>query len=65
MHWKGLWALFHYHSNVVDAFILEKKSKRGKRFRFVRFENGRDAQSAISRLNGFIIIGQRIWVKMV
>ncbi|PPD76600.1 hypothetical protein GOBAR_DD26476 [Gossypium barbadense] len=23
MHWKGLWALFRYHGEVIDAFIPE------------------------------------------
>ncbi|KAG8495881.1 hypothetical protein CXB51_007510 [Gossypium anomalum] len=52
MHWKGLWALSQYHGNVIDAFILEKKSKNGKRFGFVRFSKILDAQRAISRING-------------
>ncbi|MFQ6654374.1 hypothetical protein Gotur_025388 [Gossypium turneri] len=37
MHWKGLWALFRYHGEVIDAFIPVKKSKSGKRFGFVRY----------------------------
>ncbi|PPD86507.1 hypothetical protein GOBAR_DD16565 [Gossypium barbadense] len=64
MHWKGLWALFRYHENIIDAFILEKKSKNGKRFGFVRFSKILDAQRAISRINGFVIMGSKIWVKM-
>ncbi|KAH1047037.1 hypothetical protein J1N35_037821 [Gossypium stocksii] len=36
MHGKGLWALFRFHGNVVDAFILAKRSMKGKRFGFVR-----------------------------
>ncbi|TYH31168.1 hypothetical protein ES288_A01G152400v1 [Gossypium darwinii] len=64
MHWKGLWTLFIYHGKVVDAFIPEKKSKCGKRFGFVRFINFLDAQTTISRLNGFVILGCRIWVKI-
>ncbi|MBA0577881.1 hypothetical protein Golob_024230 [Gossypium lobatum] len=64
MQWKGLWALFSFHGNVVDAFIPEKKSKSGKRFGFVRFTNFTDAQRAISRLNGFVILGSKIWVNL-
>ncbi|PPR87864.1 hypothetical protein GOBAR_AA32825 [Gossypium barbadense] len=64
MHWKGLWALFSFHGNVVDAFIPKKKSKSGKRFGFVRFSNFKDALRAISRLNGFVILGNKIWVKI-
>ncbi|KAH1114712.1 hypothetical protein J1N35_008090 [Gossypium stocksii] len=40
-----------------------KKSKSGKRFSFVRFSNFTDAQRAILRLNGFVILGSKIWVK--
>ncbi|KAH1063661.1 hypothetical protein J1N35_028648 [Gossypium stocksii] len=64
MHWKGLWTLFSYHSKVVDAFIPEKKGKCGKRFGFMRFNNFSYAQKAISRLNGFVILGSRIRVKI-
>ncbi|KAH1057721.1 hypothetical protein J1N35_035786 [Gossypium stocksii] len=64
MHWKGLWTLFSYHGKVVDAFIPEKTSRNGKRFGFVRFSNFLDAQRAISRLNGFVILGNRIWVNI-
>ncbi|KAH1048496.1 hypothetical protein J1N35_039280 [Gossypium stocksii] len=44
MHWKGLWALFGYHGEVVDAFIPTKMCRNGKRFGFVRFSNERDVQ---------------------
>ncbi|TYJ13921.1 hypothetical protein E1A91_A10G083000v1, partial [Gossypium mustelinum] len=64
MHWKGLWTLFSYHGKVVNAFIPEKTSRNGKRFGFVRFSNFLDAQRAISRLNGFVILGNRIWVNI-
>ncbi|KAG4188560.1 hypothetical protein ERO13_A08G172175v2, partial [Gossypium hirsutum] len=64
MHWKGLWILFSFHGRVVDAFIPKKKCKSGKRFGFVRFTNFMDAQRAISRLNGFVILGSRIWIKL-
>lgn len=36
MHWKGLWALFRFHGNVLDAFIPAKKSMKGKRFGFCK-----------------------------
>ncbi|KAK5826754.1 hypothetical protein PVK06_021684 [Gossypium arboreum] len=44
MHWKGLWALFGYHGDVIDAFIPTKRCRNAKRFGFVRFTNERDAQ---------------------
>ncbi|MBA0737971.1 hypothetical protein Gogos_011388 [Gossypium gossypioides] len=52
MHWKGLWVLFQFHGNVLDAFILAKRSMKGKRFGFVRFTKPVDAQREISRLDG-------------
>ncbi|TYH95086.1 hypothetical protein ES332_A12G083300v1 [Gossypium tomentosum] len=64
MHWKGLWALFNYHGEVKDAFIPIKKNKDGKMFGFVRYSNDTDAQRAIVRLNGFVLLGYRIRVKM-
>lgn len=64
MHCKGLWALFEYHGKVVDAFILKRESIRGRRYEFVRFNYRRDAQREITRLNDFILMGNRIWVKM-
>ncbi|KAK8617918.1 hypothetical protein V6N13_080822 [Hibiscus sabdariffa] len=30
MHWKGLWATFGHHGNVIDAFIPMKEAKVGK-----------------------------------
>ncbi|KAG8497351.1 hypothetical protein CXB51_008604 [Gossypium anomalum] len=64
MHWKGLWALFSFHGAVKDAFIPIKKSKFGRRFGFVRHSSVTDAQRAIDSLNGFVILGYRIGVKM-
>ncbi|MBA0576412.1 hypothetical protein Golob_027475 [Gossypium lobatum] len=62
MHWKGLWTLFRYHGDVIDAFIPAKKSKSGKKLGFVRFDKIMDAQKVINRLNGFVILGNRISV---
>ncbi|KAL4388815.1 hypothetical protein GQ457_09G007360 [Hibiscus cannabinus] len=64
LHWKGLWATFAHHGEVVDAFIPLKKTKDGKRFGFVRFSNRVDAQRAISRLNGLVLYGFRILVSL-
>ncbi|KAH1046044.1 hypothetical protein J1N35_036828 [Gossypium stocksii] len=52
MHWKELWSLFSFHGNVLDASILVKRSKEGKRFGCVRFANMEDAQREIARLDG-------------
>ncbi|KAA3486322.1 serine/arginine-rich splicing factor SC35-like [Gossypium australe] len=59
MHWKGLWVLFRFHGNVLDAFIPVKRNMEGKRFGFVRFANLEDAKRAISRLDGFVILGKK------
>lgn len=64
MHWKGLWVLFGYHGKVVVAFIPSRENIRGRRYGFVRFEEIREAQRAITRLNGFFLLGNRIWVKI-
>ncbi|TYH24251.1 hypothetical protein ES288_A03G077100v1 [Gossypium darwinii] len=64
MHWKGLWALFGYYGEVVDAFIPTKRCRNGQRFGFVRFSNEKDAQRVILRLNGFFLLGKRIGMKM-
>ncbi|KAK5802318.1 hypothetical protein PVK06_029906 [Gossypium arboreum] len=29
MHWKGLWTLFSFHGEVIDAFIPVKRNKAG------------------------------------
>ncbi|KAH1090944.1 hypothetical protein J1N35_018201 [Gossypium stocksii] len=60
----ALWALFGYHGDVVDAFIPSKRCRNGNRFGFVRFNNERDTQRVILRLNGFFLLGKRIGVKM-
>lgn len=41
-----------------------KKSKDGKRFGFVRFSNMMDVRKAISRLNGFVIMGNKLSVDL-
>ncbi|KAK8606858.1 hypothetical protein V6N13_052612 [Hibiscus sabdariffa] len=62
MHWKGLWATFGHHGDVVDAFIPKKRSRKGKRFRFVRYSSREDAERAISRLNDFNLFAYRVSV---
>ncbi|MBA0753181.1 hypothetical protein Gogos_005639, partial [Gossypium gossypioides] len=46
--WKGLWTLFRYHGEVIDAFIPAKKNKSGRRFGFVRFDKMGDARKDIN-----------------
>ncbi|KAL4385330.1 hypothetical protein GQ457_15G029650 [Hibiscus cannabinus] len=64
MHWKGLWATFGHHGDVIDAFIPTKRSRRGRKFGFVRYASKMDADRAIARLNGFRLFGYRIEVSM-
>ncbi|KAK5792338.1 hypothetical protein PVK06_033452 [Gossypium arboreum] len=64
MDWKGLWVLFQFYRNLLDAFVPVKRSMEGKNFGFVRFTNLETAQREISRLDGFVILGKKIWVKM-
>ncbi|PPS09916.1 hypothetical protein GOBAR_AA10735 [Gossypium barbadense] len=60
MHWKGLWTLFSFHGEVIDAFIPVKRNKAGKRLRFVRFNKEEDAQRAIDRLDGFVLLERQL-----
>ncbi|KAK8683777.1 hypothetical protein V6N13_039826 [Hibiscus sabdariffa] len=64
MHWKGLWHAFARHGDVTDTFIPRKLSRGGKRFGFVRLKSRTDAIRIIERLNGFILYGYRLTVKM-
>ncbi|KAK8612768.1 hypothetical protein V6N13_092875 [Hibiscus sabdariffa] len=52
---NGFWTTFAHLGDVVDAFIPMKKRKYGKMV---------DAQSAISRLDGFVIYRSRIMVSL-
>ncbi|KAL4291391.1 hypothetical protein GQ457_14G020120 [Hibiscus cannabinus] len=61
-HWKGLWAAFGHHGDVVDAFIPNKRTYNGKRFDFIRFATREDADRAMSRLHGFVLFGSKIEV---
>ncbi|XP_017604350.1 uncharacterized protein LOC108451131 [Gossypium arboreum] len=58
MHWKGLWTLFSFPGEIMDAFIPVKRNKAGKRFGFVRFNKEEDAQRAIDRVDGFVLLGE-------
>ncbi|KAK8681629.1 hypothetical protein V6N13_054031 [Hibiscus sabdariffa] len=62
MHWKGLWATFAHHGDVVDSFIPQKKSRSGNRFGFIRFVTRTGADRALNILNGFLLFGFRVSV---
>ncbi|KAK8622493.1 hypothetical protein V6N13_117405 [Hibiscus sabdariffa] len=64
MHWKGLWHLSARHGDVYATYIARKLSRGGKRFGFVRFKNEVDAGRAMERLNGFVVYGFRLTVKL-
>ncbi|KAL4342147.1 hypothetical protein GQ457_08G017280 [Hibiscus cannabinus] len=59
-HWKGLWAAFGHHGEVIDAFIPMKRSRSGRIFGFVRSASKNCANRAIARLNGFTLFGYRV-----
>ncbi|KAK8655067.1 hypothetical protein V6N13_107659 [Hibiscus sabdariffa] len=64
MHRKGLWHLFARHGDVAATYIVRKLSRGGKRFGFVRLKNEVDAGRAMERLNGFVVYGFRLTVKL-
>ncbi|KAL4369166.1 hypothetical protein GQ457_05G034750 [Hibiscus cannabinus] len=64
MHWKGLWHLFARHGDVTATFIAGKLSRGGKRFGFVRFGSEVEAMRAMERLNGCMIYGFLLTVKL-
>ncbi|KAL4354229.1 hypothetical protein GQ457_06G007350 [Hibiscus cannabinus] len=64
LHWKGMWFLFSYHGDVVDAYIPNKRSKGGHRFGFVRYASMEDALRAQERLDGFLIYSYRVRVHL-
>ncbi|KAL4289595.1 hypothetical protein GQ457_14G021040 [Hibiscus cannabinus] len=64
MHWKGLWHLFARHEEAFASFIAKKLSIGRKRFGFVRFKNEIDAGRAMERINGFVVYGFRLTVKL-
>ncbi|KAK8635747.1 hypothetical protein V6N13_004467 [Hibiscus sabdariffa] len=64
MHWKGLWHLFARYGDVIATFIAGKLSRGGKRFGFVRFGSEVEAMRAMERLNGCMIYGFLLTVKL-
>ncbi|KAK8570806.1 hypothetical protein V6N13_103208 [Hibiscus sabdariffa] len=64
LHWKGLWFAFARHGDVVNVYIARKLSRGGKRFGFVRMKERIDAVKAIERLQGFVLYGSRLTVKL-
>ncbi|GJW29347.1 RNA-directed DNA polymerase, eukaryota, reverse transcriptase zinc-binding domain protein [Tanacetum coccineum] len=47
---KGLWNVCASHGRLVDAFIANKLSKRGKRFGFIKFLGVKDANYIVGGL---------------
>ncbi|KAK9020973.1 hypothetical protein V6N11_010984 [Hibiscus sabdariffa] len=52
------------HGEVVDAFIPARKSKKGYRFGFVRFTTLKEAEKAIAQMNGCVLYGSRLVVRL-
>ncbi|KAK8582664.1 hypothetical protein V6N13_069436 [Hibiscus sabdariffa] len=63
MQWKGPWHSFARHGEVVNVYIVRKRSKGGKRFGFVRMNGKEDADRVIERLHGFKLYGSLLTVK--
>ncbi|KAL4295326.1 hypothetical protein GQ457_12G018390 [Hibiscus cannabinus] len=59
MNRRWLKQLFGYHGEVVDIFIPNKRTSAGMRFGFVRFTRFDNANRAIDRSNGFILLKSR------
>ncbi|KAK8557199.1 hypothetical protein V6N13_013475 [Hibiscus sabdariffa] len=64
LHWKGLWFAFARHGEVVNVYIARKKSRGDKRFGFVRMKNLEETNRVTQRLNGAILYGSRLVVKI-
>ncbi|KAK8626683.1 hypothetical protein V6N13_134316 [Hibiscus sabdariffa] len=64
LHWMGLWHSFARHGDVVNVYIARKRTRGGKRFRFVRMKNMEEAYRAIERLHGFHLYGSKLLVKV-
>ncbi|KAK8652711.1 hypothetical protein V6N13_126736 [Hibiscus sabdariffa] len=64
LHWIGLWFAFARHGEVVNVYIARKRSRGGKRFGFVRMKNLEEADHVTQRLNGAILYGSRLVVKL-
>ncbi|GJV88204.1 RNA-directed DNA polymerase, eukaryota, reverse transcriptase zinc-binding domain protein [Tanacetum coccineum] len=53
---KGLWNICAPYGRLVDVFIANKRSKRGKRFGFIRFMGVKD-------VNAFVTSLSNIWIE--
>jgi RNA recognition motif-containing protein len=60
-----LLALFKSHGSVIDAQLLtDKITLKSKGFGFVEMDDDAEADQAISKLNGIVIRGRKISVKV-
>ncbi|KAE8729357.1 hypothetical protein F3Y22_tig00003721pilonHSYRG00352 [Hibiscus syriacus] len=64
IHWKRLGSIFGSHGQVIDAFIPKKRNSKGFRFGFIRFATIEEARTAISKMNGNHIYGNKIRVSL-
>ncbi|KAE8684966.1 hypothetical protein F3Y22_tig00111105pilonHSYRG00836 [Hibiscus syriacus] len=64
LHHQGLWLFFDKYGEVVDSFILNKRSKGGSRFGFVRFTTLEDTRKAINCVDRSWIQGNKVRVFM-
>ena len=59
---KGLWSICAPYGRLVDAFIANKLSKRGKRFGFIRFLGVNDANVFVKSLSNIWIGSFHIFI---
>ncbi|KAK2654880.1 hypothetical protein Ddye_014736 [Dipteronia dyeriana] len=53
----GLWRLFKSFGKVRDVYLPSKKSLRGSRFGFIRFELAEEATNVANKVNGMVVDG--------
>ncbi|MBA0644718.1 hypothetical protein Goklo_028843, partial [Gossypium klotzschianum] len=63
-HWKGPWKISEFHGKVLDAFIPNKRHRKGLGFGLVSFASIVDDKKAISKRNGYCIYGSKVNVNL-
>nr|GEU55069.1 hypothetical protein [Tanacetum cinerariifolium] len=61
---NGLWNACATYGRIVDAFIANKRSKRGKRFGFIRFLGIKDAHDFVRFLSNIWIDSFHLYVSV-
>nr|GEV95249.1 hybrid signal transduction histidine kinase M [Tanacetum cinerariifolium] len=61
---NGLWNACATYGRIVDAFIANKRSKRGKRFGFIRFLGIKDAHDFVRSLSNIWVDSFHLYVSV-